>query len=185
MVRETSSAPPSSSCKNFYLFKLFVKKKIYNRLSWSRSSWRWVVKLHAPSAAPQEWTTVPNYLHTGWAPEPVWTFWIRENVFASDGIRTPDRIARPYFLYLLFFRVSEDLRIRTWNYVPSNCDSERHPGEPLRRLSWRSWQFFPANNKTECLIIGHDCVEVHVKLHTRNFSLSLTLQEIRCFDFDG
>ena len=39
----------------------------------------------------QEITPIPNELKVGCIPEPVRTFWVREKIHASVGIRTPNR----------------------------------------------------------------------------------------------
>jgi hypothetical protein len=47
-------------------------------------------QLQAPTALPpRKETTVPTEYEAGWASEPVWTLWRRENYLALAGNRTP------------------------------------------------------------------------------------------------
>ena len=51
-------------------------------------------QLDDPAALPPGKNPVPIEYGVGWAPEPVWPFWIRETSLVSLWIGTPDRPAR-------------------------------------------------------------------------------------------
>ena len=53
--------------------------------------WRCMASFNSCPLYPQEVTLIPNELEAGWIPEPVWTFWVREKIHASVGIRNRNR----------------------------------------------------------------------------------------------
>ena len=92
--------------------------------------WRWVVGF-----IPRERTAVCTEKGAGWAPETVWTFWLREIYVAFTGIRTPVRPARSVAAYRISYPGSFSVMIQikscvliwfkfVWSYVLSTwlCD---------------------------------------------------------------
>lgn len=68
----------------------------------------------------QEITPIPNELKAGWIPQPVWTFWVREKIHASVGIRTPNRATCN--LVTVQTMLSQFCRCPLWpEYFPKHC----------------------------------------------------------------
>jgi hypothetical protein len=66
------------------------------------TGWRWVVNFRPlPLNSNGKSPPVPIGWEAGWAPEPVWTRWLRENFAAPAGTWTPDHPARNPALYQL------------------------------------------------------------------------------------
>jgi len=58
------------------------------------TSWRWVTNFTPWSLYLRESTAISFEEVAEWIPNPVWTFWGKENVFACARIRTPYLAAR-------------------------------------------------------------------------------------------
>jgi hypothetical protein len=61
--------------------------------------WRWWSASRPGRFTPREKDLDTPWIGGGWAPEPVWTRWGRENFPARAGTRTPDHLARSSALY--------------------------------------------------------------------------------------
>ena len=116
-----------------YLLACLSKRKRC-RLSWRRRirtcSWRWVVKLHAPSASPQEWTRYPIICILGCSHNRSGLF-EENNFFFCLWRNSNPRSSSPSFFYFsssFFIRFSEDLRtfVRRFMYRATLIQKETH-----------------------------------------------------------
>jgi hypothetical protein len=114
-------------------------------------------QLHAPAALPPEKEPpVPIGYEAGWAPEPVWTTWRRENSWPYRG-----RPARSQSPYRLRYPGSQD--ICSWSNMPSILHTEwrfyccNDVDRPVYTATWElatASSLFPNRRPTDNLT-GH------------------------------